>query len=257
MSARLEPEVLAQHLTEAGLAERAIPYWRRAGELAAGRSANLEAIAHLSKGLELVGTLPDAPEHLDEELALRMAIGGPLIATKGYPAPEVERTYSRAWALCDQLGRSAELFPVLRGLWNCYFVRGELQRAHDLAERLVALAEEQGTPLRRALARRALRHDAVLPRPVCRCDGSAGRGHRDRRCGRGLGGSCSPSALHGARRRRVPAVFGMGPLVPRLSRPRPGEDRSRPRPRPTARARQQPRLRPELGRSSAQLPTRV
>ena len=85
-----------------------------------------------------------------------MAIGGPLIATKGYAAPEVERTYSRAWALCDQLGRSAELFPVLRGLWNCYLVRGELQRAHDLAERLVVLAEEQGAPLRRALARRAL-----------------------------------------------------------------------------------------------------
>ena len=76
--------MLAQHFTDAGLAERAIPYWRRAGELAAGRSANVEAIAHLSKGLELVGTLPDAPEHLDEELALRLAIGGPLIATKGY-----------------------------------------------------------------------------------------------------------------------------------------------------------------------------
>ena len=69
-SARLGPEVLAQHLTEAGLAERAIPYWRRAGELAAGRSANLEAIAHLSKGLELIATLPDASDHLDEELAL-------------------------------------------------------------------------------------------------------------------------------------------------------------------------------------------
>ena len=76
--------MLARHLTDAGLAERAIPYWRRAGELAAGRSANVEAIAHLSKGLELIGTLPDAPEHLDEELALRLAIGGPLIATKGY-----------------------------------------------------------------------------------------------------------------------------------------------------------------------------
>jgi predicted ATPase len=148
--------VLAQHLTEAGLAERAIPYWRRAGERAAGRSANLEAIAHLSKGLELVETLPATPERLDEELALRLAIGGPLIATEGIATPEVEQTYSRASALCEQLGRSAELFPVLRGLWNCYFVRGELQRAHDLAARLVALAEEQGAPLRRALARRAL-----------------------------------------------------------------------------------------------------
>jgi class 3 adenylate cyclase/predicted ATPase len=150
------PEVLAQHLTDASLAERAIPYWRRAGELAAGRSANLEAIAHLSKGLELVGTLPATPERLDEELALRLAIGGPLIATKGLATPEVEQTYSRASALCEQLGRSAELFPVLRGLWNCYFVRGELQRAHDLAVRLVGLAEEKGPTLRRALARRAL-----------------------------------------------------------------------------------------------------
>jgi predicted ATPase len=150
------PEVLAQHFTDARLAARAVPYWRRAGELAAGRSADLEAIAHLSKGLDLVQTLPDATERLDEELALRLAIGGPLIATEGIATPEVERTYSRASALCEQLGRSAELFPVLRGLWNCYFVRGELQRAHELAVRLVALAEEQGAPLRRALARRAL-----------------------------------------------------------------------------------------------------
>jgi class 3 adenylate cyclase/predicted ATPase len=150
------PEVLAQHLTDAGLEGRAIPYWRRAGELAAGRSANAEAVAHLSKALELIRTLPNTAALLEEELALRMAIGGPLMATTGYGAPEVERTYSRASALCDQLGRSAELFPVLRGLWSYHNVRGELQRAHDLAERLVVLADAQGVPLRRALARRAL-----------------------------------------------------------------------------------------------------
>ncbi len=152
---KAQPEVLARHLTDAGLTERAIPYWRRAGDLAAGRSANAEAIAHMSKGLDLIGTLPDASARLDQELALRLAIGGPLIALKGHPAPEVERTYSRAWALCDQLGRSAELFSVLRGLWNYHLVRGELRRAHDLSSRLVALAEEQGTPIHRALARRA------------------------------------------------------------------------------------------------------
>jgi tetratricopeptide (TPR) repeat protein len=150
-----QPEVLARHLTEAGLAERAVPYWRRAGELAAGRSANLEAIAHLSKGLELIAMLPDAPEHLTEELALLLAIGGPLMANKGFAAPEVERTYSRASALCDQMGRSDELFPVLKGLWSCYLVRGEYQRVYDLAEQLVALADEQGVPIQRALARRA------------------------------------------------------------------------------------------------------
>jgi predicted ATPase len=124
--------------------------------MAAARSANLEAIAYLSHGFELVATLPETPERLDEELRLQIAIGGPLIATKGYAVPEVERTYSRASALCDQLDRSAELFPVLRGLWHCFFARGELTRAHDLAERLVGLAEEEGRPIHRALAKRAL-----------------------------------------------------------------------------------------------------
>jgi predicted ATPase len=155
-AAGVGPEVLARHLTDAGLPHRAIPYWRRAGELAAGRSANLEAIAHLSKALDLIGSLPNAEQQLEEELALRLTIGGPLTAIKGYAAPEVEQTYHRAWALCEQVGRPAELFSVLRGLWNCHLLRGELQQAHELSERLVILAEEQGPPLHRALARRAL-----------------------------------------------------------------------------------------------------
>jgi predicted ATPase len=116
----------------------------------------VEAVAHFSAGLTLIRTLPATQGLLEEELALCLAIGGPLIATRGYAAPDVERTYSRAWALCDQLGRSAELFPVLRGLWHYHLVRGELRLAHDLSARLVARAEEQGEPLRRALARRAL-----------------------------------------------------------------------------------------------------
>src|SRR5262245_29267362 len=149
------PEVLARHLTEAGLTERAIPYWRRAGELAVARSANVEAIAHLTKGLDLIATLPNSPQHLNEELALLLAIGGPLKQTKGFGAPEVERTYGRASALCHQMNRSAELYPAMRGLWGCYFVRGELQRAHDLAASLVKIAEEQDD-IRRGLARRAL-----------------------------------------------------------------------------------------------------
>ena len=110
----------------------------------------MEAIAHLSKGLDLIGSLPNVEGQLDAELGLRLAIGGPLTAIKGYAAPEVEQTYSRAWALCEQLGRSAELFPGLRGLWNCHLLRGELQQAHDLSERLAKLAEEQGAPLHRA-----------------------------------------------------------------------------------------------------------
>jgi hypothetical protein len=62
--------------------------------------------------LRLIAALPDAEEQLDEELALRLTIGGPLTAFKGYAPPEVVQTYSRARALCERLGRSAELFPV-------------------------------------------------------------------------------------------------------------------------------------------------
>ena len=84
----------------------------------------VEAIAHLSKGLELIATLPELQNHLTGELALLLAIGGPLMANKGFAAPEVERTYRRASELCQQMNRPAELFPALKGLWACYFERG-------------------------------------------------------------------------------------------------------------------------------------
>jgi len=157
-TADTQPELLAHHLTEAGLAGQAIPYWRRAGERARERGANVEAVAHLSKGLTLVAALPGGRQRAEVEFALQTAIGGPLIAVKGYSSAEVEQTYLRARELCEQLGRSSELFPVLRGLWNCYLARGEHQRARSLAEQLAALAEEEqeGDALRRALACRAL-----------------------------------------------------------------------------------------------------
>jgi predicted ATPase len=81
------PGVLAQHLTDAGFATRAVACWRRASESAAGRSANEEAVAHLSKGLELVERLPDSPEHIEEEFALCVAVGVLLIAARGYAVP--------------------------------------------------------------------------------------------------------------------------------------------------------------------------
>ena len=66
-----EPEVLAHHLTAAGLAEAAIPLWQAAGELALKRMALTEAIAHLNQGLELVSTLPRSSERDASELELR------------------------------------------------------------------------------------------------------------------------------------------------------------------------------------------
>ncbi len=50
--------ILAHHLTEAGLAEAAVPHWQAAGALALKRLAPAEAITHLNQGLELVAVLP-------------------------------------------------------------------------------------------------------------------------------------------------------------------------------------------------------
>ena len=66
---------MAHHYTEAGLIEQAIPYWQQAGRAASQRSANVEAIAHLTKGLELLKTLPDTPERAQQELTLQLALG--------------------------------------------------------------------------------------------------------------------------------------------------------------------------------------
>src|SRR5262249_42388679 len=95
-----QPELLAHHYTEAALIAQAIPYWQKAGWRAIQRSANTEGISHLTRGLELLKTLPDTPEHTQQELALQTTLGPVLIATKGYAAPEVEKTYTRARELC-------------------------------------------------------------------------------------------------------------------------------------------------------------
>jgi predicted ATPase len=108
-TAAAKPEVVAHHYTEAGLADEAIRYWQMAGKRAAERSANNEAIGHLTKALELLGALPDTPERIPRELKLLTALGPAMMATKGYGAPEVERTYARARELCQQ--RAGEETP--------------------------------------------------------------------------------------------------------------------------------------------------
>jgi predicted ATPase/class 3 adenylate cyclase len=131
-----EPEVLARHLTAAGLDEAAIPHWRAAGELSKRRMALTEAIAHLTRGLEVTSTLPPSPERDACELELRTLLGPALIATRGFAAAEVEQTYGRARVLCRQMGDTRRIFPTLFGLWASYLVRGDLQAARELVEQL-------------------------------------------------------------------------------------------------------------------------
>jgi class 3 adenylate cyclase/predicted ATPase len=145
-SGETEPELLAHHYTKAGLAERAISYWQRAGQRASERSANLEAIAHLTKGLELIESLPQTPERARQKLALYLSLGPALMAIKGYAAPEVAQVYVPARELCRQVGEPSQLFAATWGLWLYYLQGGQLKKARGLAEEVLAIAERQNDP---------------------------------------------------------------------------------------------------------------
>jgi class 3 adenylate cyclase/predicted ATPase/DNA-binding winged helix-turn-helix (wHTH) protein len=136
-----QPEFIAHHYTEAGLPAQALPYWQRAGQRAAERSANVEAISHFTKGLELLKAFPETPERSQQELTLHLAMGAPLLMLKGHTAPEVDYTYSRALALCQQVGDNRQRFSVMTGLWRLYLSQARLCAAHELGEQCLVLAQ--------------------------------------------------------------------------------------------------------------------
>ncbi len=132
---------LAVHFEQGRDYRRAVQYLWQAAENALRRCAYQEAINHLIKGLALLKTLPDTFARTQQELTLQVTLGAALITTKGYAAPEVEKTYARARELCQQIGETPQLFAVLWGLWVFYFVRGELETARELGEQLFSLAQ--------------------------------------------------------------------------------------------------------------------
>jgi len=146
-TAETQPELLAHHYTKAGLAAQAVEYWRRAGERAFERSANAEAIAHLTKGLEVLKGLPDDRERSGRELDLQEALGLALMTAKGYAAPQVEQTYLRALELSRQVGSASQQFAAVWGLFWFSMLRAEVQRSREVGEQLVSIAESVGDPV--------------------------------------------------------------------------------------------------------------
>jgi predicted ATPase/class 3 adenylate cyclase len=139
-TAETEPETLAHHLTEAGLADKAIRYWLKAGQHASSRSAHKEAINHLRQGLEILETQCSEAERAQRELDFQIALGAPLLATKGFASPEVEIAYSRAHQLGRNLGHNDRRTTALRGLCYLYHVRGRLRRVDELSAELLEVA---------------------------------------------------------------------------------------------------------------------
>jgi class 3 adenylate cyclase/predicted ATPase len=139
-------ERLAHHYTEAGLTEQAVDYWQRAGQRAVERSANGEAVTNLKRGLELLEDLPETSDRSRQELSLQLGLGVGTIAVEGAKSPQMERVYTRACELCQDVGDPAEHFAALWGLWRFRHANSEFQSARVLAEKLSGLARRQSEP---------------------------------------------------------------------------------------------------------------
>jgi predicted ATPase len=147
---------LAVHFVRGCAYDRAVPYLYYAGENALQRGAYQEAVTHLTAGLEVLATLPETPTRAYDELRLQRTLGASLVATHGFGAVEVERAYARAQEICQQRGDTQQIFPVLFGLWGVYDVRPNAQRAREVAEQFLTLAQRQADPALLVLAYRAL-----------------------------------------------------------------------------------------------------
>lgn len=140
-SSARSPEVVAQHWAEAQQFARAAERWLAAGRQAVARSANVEALSHLSKGLDAVAALPLGTDRDRLELALQTAIGSPLIAVNGYSAPQTGAAYARARALCEQLGNATSLLAALSGEFTFHIVRGDHRAMRQLVDGPAQTAE--------------------------------------------------------------------------------------------------------------------
>jgi predicted ATPase len=139
--------LLAHHFTQAGLTEAGIEWWGKAGQQSLERSALVEAVAQLQRGLTLVANLPEGVTRIQRELDLQIALGKAMMATKGYGAAETGETFDRARSLCEQLNRPPQLVSVLHGQWVHVLVAGDLALARSRAEELLALGTERNDPV--------------------------------------------------------------------------------------------------------------
>jgi class 3 adenylate cyclase/predicted ATPase len=138
-----QPELFAQHYTEAGLVEKSVACCSKAGQRSASRSAMAESAAQLHKGLDQLALLPDNRERQRQELELRIGLAASLQAVKGQAAPETGDAYARARELWEQLGCPSEFLQVPYGQSRYHVNRGELDLAQRLDEDLLRLSRQR------------------------------------------------------------------------------------------------------------------
>ena len=171
-----QPELFAQHYAEAGLVEKSVAYWGKAGRRSAARSAMAEAAAQFQKGLDQLALLPDTPERQRQELEFCSALGAVLIAVKGFAAPETGHAYARARELWEQLGSPSEFLQVPYGQSRLSRVPRRI-RFGAAPGRGFAASEPSAQRFRRARSgSRLLRSKPDVRRQVCVIPVASGRG---------------------------------------------------------------------------------
>ena len=144
--AETEPELLAHHYTEARLVDRALAYWRQAAERAATRLAYLEALGHVERARKLVAALPESPERDEWELIFLMIEGPSRMALDSWDSPSAKQLYEKARAVAERLGRPAEVFRSIWGLWMGAHSSGQHARAHELLQEVFGLLTQTKDP---------------------------------------------------------------------------------------------------------------
>ena len=145
-----QPELLARHCTEAGLIEKAVGLWGKAGQRSMERSALLEAVEQFKRALDQIATLPSTPALRRMQINLQVALITPLNYVNGWAAPETKAAIERARLLLEQADALDEpledpllLFSVLINVWSANFIAFNGDVSHDLAAQMLALAEKQ------------------------------------------------------------------------------------------------------------------
>jgi class 3 adenylate cyclase/predicted ATPase len=151
-----EPQLMAHHLAQAGLTEKAINYLQKAGQRANESSANAEAIGHLKLALELLKSLPESVERKRKALELHVMLAQAMIAGRGYAASETREVLLQAKALTDDDTEVSQKFAILYGIWASYYVAGEVAMQQRAAVEFLAEAERQEETASICLSNRTL-----------------------------------------------------------------------------------------------------
>jgi len=170
--AETQPELLARHCAEAGLVEKAMGLWGKAGQRSLERSALVEAAEQFARALALMKELPATSALRREQLKFQVALVGALIHVKGYAAPETKAAADQARLLIEQAETLEEppeethlLFSVLYGFWVAAYVwvQGYPEAALRDADEALAAAREIGEDVTLMYA---LAH-AAIPNLLC------------------------------------------------------------------------------------------